>query len=166
MVRDWRWAGARWCRGRGTWFRALKLARFREALSLAKLLSTKQASTIVAAILPINPHAGLHAPDKASTDDRKKMLHRASEFGPEFSALCFNTHDDGGDEVVRVMMMVVTMPPWSDPDSNAGTVMMMMVMTDHNLRGLNGVGFGPAGHRRLLIEAAHWEWDREGHGNC
>jgi hypothetical protein len=51
--------------------------------------------------------------------------------------------------VVMMMMMVVvvvvTMPPWSDPDGNAGTVMVMMVMTDHNLSGLNGACLGQPG---------------------
>ncbi len=52
--------------------------------------------------------------------------------------------------VVMVMMMmmvvVVTMPPWSDPDVNAGTMMVvMMVMTDHNLSGPNGACLGQPG---------------------
>ncbi len=45
--------------------------------------------------------------------------------------------------VVVMVMVVVTMPPWSDPDVNAGTMMVvMMVMTDHNLSGPNGAGLG------------------------
>ncbi|HEV2625691.1 MAG TPA: hypothetical protein VGV62_11355 [Xanthobacteraceae bacterium] len=44
--------------------------------------------------------------------------------------------------VMMVVMMVMTVPSRPDPDSNAGAVMMMVVMTDHNLRGLNGVGLG------------------------
>ena len=58
-------------------------------------------------------------------------------------ALCFSIPTM--TVVVMMMMVVVTMPPWSDPDGNAGTVMMMMVMTDHNLSGLNGACLGQLG---------------------
>ena len=48
--------------------------------------------------------------------------------------------------MMMMMMVVVTMPPWSDPDVNAGTMMVvMMVMTDHNLSGPNGACLGQPG---------------------
>jgi hypothetical protein len=70
---------------------------------------------------------------------------------PNLGALCFSIPTM---MVVMVMVMtmmvvvvvVVTVPPWPDPDGNAGTMMVvMMVMTDHNLSGLNGVGLGQPG---------------------
>ncbi len=45
--------------------------------------------------------------------------------------------------VVMMMVMVVTVPPRPDPDGNAGAMMVvMMVMSDHNLSGPNGAGLG------------------------
>ena len=47
--------------------------------------------------------------------------------------------------MMMVVVMMMTVPPRSDPDGNAGTVMVMMVMTDHNLSGLNGACLGQPG---------------------
>ena len=45
-----------------------------------------------------------------------------------------------------VVVVVVTMPPRPDPDVNAGAMMVMMiVMTDYNLSGLNRAGLGQPG---------------------
>jgi hypothetical protein len=47
---------------------------------------------------------------------------------------------------VMMMVVVMTVPPRPDPDVNAGTVMVMMVvLTDHNLSGLNGACLGQSG---------------------
>jgi hypothetical protein len=47
--------------------------------------------------------------------------------------------------MMMVVVMVMTVPSRLDPDSNAGAVMMMVVMPDHHLRGLNGAGFRQPG---------------------
>jgi hypothetical protein len=66
---------------------------------------------------------------------------------PNLGALCFSIPTMMVVMVMTIMVVVVvTVPPWPDPDGNAGTMMVvMMVMTDHNLSGLNGVGLGQPG---------------------
>jgi hypothetical protein len=45
--------------------------------------------------------------------------------------------------VMMVVVMMMTVPPRPDPDVNVGSMMVMMVvMTDHNLSGLNGACLG------------------------
>jgi hypothetical protein len=47
---------------------------------------------------------------------------------------------------MMVVVMMMTVPPRPDPDGNAGTMMVvMMVMTDHNLSGPNGSSLGQPG---------------------
>jgi hypothetical protein len=48
--------------------------------------------------------------------------------------------------VVAVVVVMMTVPPRPDPDVNVGSMMVMMVvMTDHNLSGLNGACLSQSG---------------------
>lgn len=87
----------------------------------------------------------------AARIDRKRLTDRKNnvEGHPNLDALCFSI-----PTMMVVMMMVVavlvvmmmTVPPRPDPDVNVGSMMVMMVvMTDHNLSGLNGACLSQSG---------------------
>jgi hypothetical protein len=86
------------------------------------------------------------APPQRRCTDRPQETYRPQENvegHPNLDAVCFSI-----PAMMMVVMMVVmmTVPPRSDPDGNAGTMMVMMVvMTDHNLSSLNGAGLGQPG---------------------
>jgi hypothetical protein len=90
--------------------------------------------------------AALHVPTATNRRPQETCRPQENVEGhPNLDALCFSI-PTMTVVVMVVVVMMMTVPPRPDPDVNAGTVMVMMVvMTDHNLSGLNGACLGQSG---------------------